>query len=86
VSICAALLPAQIHSSSRQRFIGCQHHSRALQVGNDIGNGKGFTRARYPQQRLMCETILQPLFQTTDRFRLVAGRTESGIQFERFTH
>ena len=70
----------------RQGFIGRQHHGRTLQVGNDVGNGKGFTRAGYPQQRLMRETILQPLFQTANRFWLIARRTESGIQFERFTH
>jgi hypothetical protein len=30
--------------------------------------------------------IFQPLFQATDGFRLIAGGTESGMQFERFTH
>jgi hypothetical protein len=34
----------------------------------------------------MRQTIFQPLFQATDSFRLIAGGTKSGIQFERFTH
>ncbi len=70
----------------RQGFVGRQHHRRALEIRNHVGNGKGFTRAGNPEQRLVRQPILQPLFQTTDRFRLIARRTESRIQFERFTH
>ena len=32
---------------SRQRFVRRQHHCRALQVSNDVGNGEGFPRPRY---------------------------------------
>ncbi len=63
----------------RQGFVGCQHHRRPVEIGNDVGDGKRLAGAGYAEQRLMGKTILQPLFETTNRLGLIAGGLESGI-------
>ncbi len=70
----------------RQRFVRCQHHRRALQIGDDVRHGERFPRARHTQQRLVRQPVLQPFLDAADSLRLVAGRFESGIEFERFAH
>lgn len=39
-----------------------------------------------PQQGLVRQPVLQSLFQATNSLGLIPGRTESRIQFKRFTH
>ncbi len=70
----------------RQRFVRRENHRRTLEIGNDVGNGEGFARTGNPQQGLVRQPVLQPLFQATNSLGLIPGRTESRIQFKRFTH
>ena len=56
-----------------QGLVVGQHQSRALDLLNDLGHGKGLARAGDAQQSLLIQPHLQPPGQGRDGLRLVAG-------------
>ena len=51
-----------------------QNQRRFVDVGNDIGYGKCFSRAGYPQQRLCGQSLADAIRELSNRFGLVARR------------
>ena len=56
-----------------ERFVVCEHERWLVIFCYDICHSEGFTATSDPKQRLVRQPVLEPLDQSCDRLRLIAG-------------
>jgi hypothetical protein len=66
----------------RQGLVRRQYQSRALHLGDHIGNAERLARAGHAEQRLVGQAGLDALDHLADRGRLVASGLETGHELE----
>ena len=66
----------------RQGLVVRQHERGAIGLRDDVGHGEGLAGAGDAFQRLLLVALLQPLHQSGNGFRLVAGGLEFRLQFK----
>ncbi len=65
-----------------QRLVRRQHQRGPLHMGDDVGDAEGLARAGNAQQRLVRQPRLDAFDHLPNGLRLIAGRLETGDQFE----
>ena len=67
-----------------ERFVGLKDQHGAVALLDNICHGKGFSRARNAQKRLIARTVFQSPYQLLDCLRLVAHGRKGAVQLEFF--
>ena len=58
------------------------HQRRALHLGDDLRHGVSLAGASGTQQHLVLVTLVDPIHQLADGFRLVTGGMEGSLEVE----